>query len=278
MIIHRCIREDKVFDILKSWHDEPCGGHFAYKRIAYKILRLGYCWPTLFRDAKKYVKSCDNCKRMEKPIARDEIPLHPQVHMDPFEKWALDFVEIINPPSQGKRYMLICTYYVIKWVEAKALTRATKQSVVNFLFEEFFTRFGVSKEIVFDQGAQFTSNIVKGIIDKYKIKHCKSTPYHPQANGRVESTNKILEAIMTKTIQLNKKDWSCKLLEALWAYHTTWKNTTGFTPYEIVYGKKVLLPIKFQNHTFRLAVELGMDLNEAQQQRIVQLNELDEVR
>ena len=61
LIIRRCIREDEVIDIFKACHDEPCGGHFADKRTTYKVLRLGYYWPTLFRDAKKYVRSCDSC-------------------------------------------------------------------------------------------------------------------------------------------------------------------------------------------------------------------------
>ena len=83
---------------------------------------------------------------------------------------------------------------------------------------------------------------------------------------------------MTKTVKLHRKDWSDKLLEALWAYRTTWKNTTGFSPYEMVYGKQILLPIEFQIYTYRLATELGMDLNETQQHSMMQLNELDEVR
>ena len=68
-------------------------------------------------------------------------------------------------------------------MEAKALVRATEQLVVNFLFEEIFVRFGVPREIVTDQGAQFTSEMVKDLANKYQIKHRKSTPYHPQANG-----------------------------------------------------------------------------------------------
>ena len=119
---------------------------------------------------------------------------------------------------------------------------------------------------------------MRGIVEKYKIKHHKSSPYHPQANGQVESANNIIEAIMTKTVNLHRKDWSYKLLEALWAYNTTWKNTTGFSPYEMVYGKQVLLPTEFQISTYRLVAEVGMDLNEAQQQRMMHLNELDEVR
>jgi len=53
---------------------------------------------------------------------------------------------------------------------------------------------------------------------------------------------------------------------------------TGHTRYELVYGKKVLLPIEFHVKTFRTAGQLGMNLNEAQEQRLMQLNELDEIR
>ena len=56
LIIRRCVREEEVFDILKSAHDEPCGGHFTDKRTAYKVLRAGYFWHSLFKDAKQYVR------------------------------------------------------------------------------------------------------------------------------------------------------------------------------------------------------------------------------
>jgi hypothetical protein len=63
-----------------------------------------------------------------------------------------------------KNYILVCTDCVTKWVEAKALYSANEQSVVDFLFEEIFTRFRVPQEIVIDQGTQFTSNLVKALI------------------------------------------------------------------------------------------------------------------
>ena len=100
---------------------------------------------------------------MGRPIRSDEMPLQPQILIEPFEKWALDFIGPIHPPSQGKKYILVCTNYFFKWVEAKPLPRATEQTVVNFLFEEIFVRFGVPREIVTDQGAQFTSKLVQEI-------------------------------------------------------------------------------------------------------------------
>ena len=97
--------------------------------------------------------------------------------------------------SRKKKYILVCTDYVTKWVEATAFFRAIEKSVVEFIYEEIFTWFGVPIEIVTDQGTQFTFKLMKELTTKYGIRHCKSSPYHPQANGQVESTNKVLEAI-----------------------------------------------------------------------------------
>ena len=83
---------------------------------------------------------------------------------------------------------------------------------------------------------------------------------------------------MTKTVQMHRKDWSDKLHEALQAYRITWKNSTGFTPYQLVYGKQVLLPIEFQIYTFKLEIDLGVDISKAQREMIIQLNQLDEMR
>lgn len=132
--------------------------------------------------------------------------LQPQVLIEPFEKWALDFIGPINPPSKQKKYILVCTDYVTKWVEAKALFSATENSVVNFLYEDIFTRFVVPREILIDQGSQFTSNLVEKLMEEFKIKHRKSTPYHPQANGQVESTNKVIECVITKIVHLHRRD------------------------------------------------------------------------
>eukprot|EP00253_Pinus_taeda_P013479 PITA_13479 len=174
------------------------------------------------------------------------MPLQPQIFLEPFEKWAIDFVGPFNPPSHQKAYILVCTDYVTKWVESMAVTRETKQVVEDFLFEEIFARV--------------------------------TTPYHSQANGQVESTNKILENILTKAVANHHWDWAQKLPEALCAYKTTWWNTTGFSPYELVYGKSPLFLVEFEISTLRIALEVGLDLLEAQKHQLEQLNELDDIR
>jgi hypothetical protein len=118
-------------------------------------------------------------QRMSKPTQAYEMPLQAQIVVEPFEKWALDFVGPFNPPSNHKTYILVCTYYVTKWVEAKALASATEAIVADFLFEEFFIRFRVPKEIITNGGKQFTSHMIQRITSKHNIKQRITSPYHP---------------------------------------------------------------------------------------------------
>ena len=94
----------------------------------------------------------------------------------------------------------------------------------------------------------------------------------------MEVTNRALEEILTKVVSSSRKDWVDFLVEATWAYSTTGKTTTGFTPYELVYGKKALLSMEFEYNTLRLATHLDIDLSHAKQERLLQLNGLDEQR
>ena len=99
-------------DILHACHDGPCRGNFFDKRTTYKVLHYGYYWPSIFKDAAKYVKGCYSFQRMGRPTSSDQIPLQPQVMIEPFEKWALDFVGPISPMSHKKKYIPVCMDYV----------------------------------------------------------------------------------------------------------------------------------------------------------------------
>jgi len=68
-------------------------------------------------------------------------------------------------------YILVCTDYLTKWVEAKALPKVIEDAVANFLYEDIFVRFGVPREIITDQGTQFTSRLIECITEQFKIKH-----------------------------------------------------------------------------------------------------------
>eukprot|EP00253_Pinus_taeda_P020089 PITA_20089 len=215
---------------------------------AHKVLHTGYYWPTIFKDAKKFVQACDSCQRAGRPSQSDEMPLKPQLVIEPFERWALDFVGPINPPSNQKTYILMETKYVTKWVEAEALPRATEEFVIQFMLH-LFVRYGLPREIITDSGPQFAGNRIATTLNNYHVQHKITTPYHPQANGQVESSNKIIETIFTKTFASYRRDWAARLPEALWAYRTTWRSTTGYSPYQLMFGKQPIFPTEFEIQT-----------------------------
>ena len=142
--------------------------------------------------------------------------------------------------------------------------------------ENMSYKFGYPREIVTNQGSQFTSHLIENIFRNHNIKHRTSTSYHPQENGQVEVTRGALESILIKFVSNNIKYWADRLVEANLAYNTTSKTTTGFTPYELVYGKKDILLVDFEFNTLRMAAELNINLKNAKKESFLQLNGLDD--
>ena len=96
--------------------------------------------------------------------------------VEPFDRWALDFVGPINPSSKQKSYILVCTNYMKKWVEVVALVKDNDQAVIDLLYRQIFTHFGVPKEIITYGGPQFVSHKFEALLQKYHIQHKITSP------------------------------------------------------------------------------------------------------
>ena len=84
--------------------------------------------------------------------------------------------------------------------------------------------------------------------------HENSTPYYLQANGQVEAINKVLKTMLRRMVGDHKSNWHHILFSSLWAYRTLVKTTIGFTPFQLVYGLEVVLPIQCQIPSLKLVV------------------------
>lgn len=134
--------------------------------------------------------------------------LVPQVTLQAFDKWEIDFVGLVS--SQGKRtsarYIITATDYLTRWVEAKQLKDFHTETPAKFIFKYILSRFGCLKILISDQGTHFLNKTIEALTDKFQFYHRKSTPYNPQANGTVEAFNKLLENALTKVCNVNKDD------------------------------------------------------------------------
>ena len=113
---------------------------------------------------------------------------------------------------------------------------------------------------------------------KYGITHKVATLYHPQTSGQVELANREIKQILEKTVNSNRKDWSLRLTNALWAYRTAFKTSLGMSPYQLVYGKSCHLPIKLERKSFWAIKAFNSSLDDAGNVRKLQINELEELR
>ena len=132
-------------------------------------------------------------------------------------------------------------------------------------------------ELVNDRETHFLNDVIATLLDKFLVIHNVPVPYHPQANGQVNCTNKTLCTIITKLITTSSIDWEMLLQSALQAYRVAFKSLTRTTPFNLVYGMNVMLPMDFLIPTLRVAKNLEQTRHELSQRKD-DLEKLDESR
>ncbi|XP_057864631.1 uncharacterized protein LOC131072486 [Cryptomeria japonica] len=146
-------------------------------------MKGGYYWPTLFRDAHVWDRKCKECALFAGKERLATLPLQPIQVEQPFMRWGLDFIGVINPSSSaGNKWVLTTIDYFTKWTEAVALKEANESTILNF-YEDLVARFGVPKSIISDNGLAFVGLKISDWGVKKGIYLNTSSNYYPQSNG-----------------------------------------------------------------------------------------------
>nr|XP_009419888.1 PREDICTED: uncharacterized protein LOC103999771 [Musa acuminata subsp. malaccensis] len=148
----RCLEPDEAQTVLAETHEGVCGEHVGGRTLAHKILRQGYYWPNMCRDAKAYVRRCRSCQQHARAPRQPAVPLSPIDCAWPFAQWGLDLLGPFPPASGQRRYIIVGVDYFTKWVEAEPLATITEHQVEKFVWKNLVTRFGLPKAIVTDNG------------------------------------------------------------------------------------------------------------------------------
>lgn len=175
--------------ILKEVHDGH--GHFGCQST-WARLYMNYWWNNAYQDIKEYISTCYECQ-VSGSLPKREAPNKIDVaHI--FERWGVDFLGAYPATEKDNKYIIVAVEYYTKWPVARAVKVADSETVVKFLYEEIFTKFGPIMTFLTDQGSHFDNLYVEKFAEHVQAKHKFAAGYHPKTNGLTERFNGTLLA------------------------------------------------------------------------------------
>lgn len=212
--------------ILYTLHE----GHPGISRM--KALGRSYVWwPGFDNDVETRVRTCDACQEVQPK--QQKAPLHPWEY--PSTPWSRIHVDY-KGPVDGKLYLVIIDAHS-KWVEVLPTKFATSTTTIKLL-QKVFVQHGLPKSLVSDNGTCFASVEFKTYMDSLGIKHIFSAPFHPSTNGQAERAVQNLKKALQKA-KASGESIDDALAKFLFSYRITPSVVTGYTPAELLNGRKL---------------------------------------
>ena len=228
-------------DVLKIAHSVPLGGNLGHKKTFNRIA-LHFYWPTMYKEVANFCRSCETCQRFgrHKTCCVPLVPL--PVVEEPFARIAMDIIGPLPRSRSGNRYVLVVCDYGTKYPEAVPLKSIDAEAVAEELMV-IFSRVGIPQEMLTDQGSNFQAQLLRELYRLLHIDALRTSPYHPQSDGLVERFNQTLKGMLRKAACQEGKDWDSLIPFLLFAYREVPQESTGFSPFELLYGRDVRGPL-----------------------------------
>jgi hypothetical protein len=193
---------------------------------------------------------------------------------EPFSKIAIDIVGPLSRTKKGNKYILTVIDEGTRYPEAFPLPSIEAERIAQSLVQ-LFSRVGVARVILSDQGSNFTSTLLKQLYEMLGVKGITTSPYRPQSNGKCERYNGTLKKVLKKLCITYEKDWDEMLPYALFAYRETPHEETGFSPFELLYG----WPVRGPTEILKLAMTGEEDVEKSVIEHVINVRErLSEMR
>jgi len=214
-------------------------GHEGVQKT-YLRLKKGYYWRGMKEEIRKYVSLCDRCQLRKSQPQAEPTEVNTTPIEAPFVRVGLDIIGPLTETQKGNKYIMVLVDYFTKWVEAEPTKTITSYDVISFLLKAF-CRHGIPEIIVTDNGVQFTSDITKAFVDLYGSYIQFVATYHPESNGLTENRNREIGKLL-RTLGEKEENWDTLLFPVLWALKNSTNSATGFSSFQLLYGRNDLQP------------------------------------
>ena len=220
--------------VLRLLHDGQ--GHQGIERTI-ALCQEQFYWNTMFQDVTKYVKECPQCKIVKGDYT--ELNTIPGVIIanNPMDLVCIDFTKV-DPSKDGKENILVLTDAFTKFSQAFVIPNQKAITVAKTLVDKWFYVYGIPVRIHSDKGCSFDNEIMSHLYAMYGVEQSTTMPYNPRGNAPTERLNCTLIGLLKSLPKEQKGDWPLHLPLLVFAYNAMPHDTTGYQPYELMFGHK----------------------------------------
>ncbi|KAL7290079.1 hypothetical protein TKK_0015807 [Trichogramma kaykai] len=223
---------DEVFDVLHA------SAHPSARAMK-SLIKARYVWPDMDRDITRRCSACIRCQAAKVGRHTKPTPLHFDAPSSRFHHVHIDIVGPL-PVCRGYRYLLTMIDRFTRWPEAVPLRDITAETVAREFHNCWIARFGSPRIITSDQGSQFESRLFRELLAVLGIKRCRTTSFHPSANGLIERWHRTLKAALM--CHAHPENWLELLPSVLLGLRTRLVGEFDVSPAEMLYGTTLAIP------------------------------------
>ena len=226
-------------------HRDRLAGHQGINKTL-AALKLRFYWPKMVDDVTRWCSDCHTCRETKPLSVRHKSALQQSVEGSPFDRIAIDLMGPFEATEDDHNYILVIQDYFTKWVIAEPLVDKTSATVADAVFLRWITQYGCPGRMHSDQGCEFTSALFKEVCALLRIEKTVTSAARPQSDGMVERSNRSLQAMLKAYVNDNRDDWDDHLPAVVCAYRATPHDSTGISPYKMLFGREMAMPIDLQ--------------------------------
>ena len=227
------IPDNMIDSVIYKFHDDF--GHFGIDKVE-ELIRRSFYFSGMRKKLCEHIKNCVVCIRYTPKRKKYDGELHI------FEKGNLPFdtihvdhlVALMKTKAKNENIFAIVDGFT-KYIRLFP-TKTTNTAEVLKCLEIYCRDYSVPKRLVSDRGTAFTSRAFKVFIDEKKIKHILNATASPKSNGQVERYNRTLVPVLSKLVDVEKKEWDVLLPEVEYLLNNSWNRSVKETPSKLLFG------------------------------------------
>ncbi len=236
---HGAIREK----IVSIHHDSMIGGHQGIART-YDAMVKRFYFPKMKKYIERYIKSCVPCQRNKSKNKKNIGLLNPlETPNKPWETISMDFVVKLPKTKSGFDSIVVFVDKLTKrTIMRPCKVSDTAEDVAKIYIDAVVREHGISKHIISDRDAKFTSNFWRSFTSRLGINLKMSTAFHPETDGQTERANRTIQDCLRHYVNFEQDNWDELLAPVEYVINSAKQASTGYSPFELDYGREVLYP------------------------------------